>query len=168
MHTRLWNMIATGFCNWNIIFIQSFEGVGTLEFDFNRSKENHNSYLISLWFFKFLFILNLVSKYVVITGCSPSRMAHPQVESLDERTIQTLATALACSGCQFYFFLHRFSCCHCWREPAFCCCLAYKDGKHIAARIIYKCLLHWHAFKSEGAAVFYQVIEAINDVLKLK
>ena len=59
---------------------------------------------------------------MVITGCSPSRMAHPQVESLDERTIQTLATALACSSCQFYFFLHRFPCCHCWREPAFCCC----------------------------------------------
>jgi myosin V len=46
--------------------------------------------------------------------------------------------------------------------------LAYKDGKHIAARIIYKCLLHWHAFESEGTVVFYQVIKAINDVLKLK
>jgi hypothetical protein len=35
-------------------------------------------------------------------------MARPQVESLDERSIQTLATALACSSCQFYFFLHHF------------------------------------------------------------
>jgi hypothetical protein len=34
--------------------------------------------------------------------CSPSRMAHSQVESPDERSIQTLATALACSSYQFY------------------------------------------------------------------
>jgi myosin V len=46
--------------------------------------------------------------------------------------------------------------------------LAYKDGKRIAACIIYKCLLHWRAFESERTAIFYQVIEAINDVLKVK
>jgi hypothetical protein len=34
--------------------------------------------------------------------CSPSRMAHSQAESPDERSIQTLVISLACSSCQFY------------------------------------------------------------------
>ncbi|XP_066322752.1 protein OPAQUE1-like isoform X2 [Miscanthus floridulus] len=44
--------------------------------------------------------------------------------------------------------------------------LGYKDGKPVAACIIYKCLLHWRAFESERTAIFDHVIEAINDVLK--
>ncbi|KQK01633.1 hypothetical protein BRADI_3g57240v3 [Brachypodium distachyon] len=46
--------------------------------------------------------------------------------------------------------------------------LGFKDGKPVAACIIYKCLLHWRAFESERTAVFDHVIEAINDVLKAK
>ncbi|RLM80962.1 myosin-15-like isoform X2 [Panicum miliaceum] len=44
--------------------------------------------------------------------------------------------------------------------------LGFKDGKPVAACIIYKCLLHWRAFESERTAIFDHVIEAINDVLK--
>uniref|UniRef100_A0ACD5YU73 Uncharacterized protein n=1 Tax=Avena sativa TaxID=4498 RepID=A0ACD5YU73_AVESA len=46
--------------------------------------------------------------------------------------------------------------------------LGFKDGKPVAACIIYKCLLHWHSFESERTAIFDHVIEAINDVLKAK
>ncbi|KAK2452762.1 hypothetical protein P8452_00475 [Trifolium repens] len=46
--------------------------------------------------------------------------------------------------------------------------LGFKNGKPIAARIIYKCLLHWHAFESERTAIFDNVIEGINDALKVR
>lgn len=46
--------------------------------------------------------------------------------------------------------------------------LGFKDGKPVAACIIYKCLLHWRAFESERTAIFDHVIEAINDVLKVE
>lgn len=46
--------------------------------------------------------------------------------------------------------------------------LGFKDGKPVAACVIYKCLLHWRAFESERTAVFDHVIETINDVLKVK
>ncbi|CAK9168640.1 unnamed protein product [Ilex paraguariensis] len=45
--------------------------------------------------------------------------------------------------------------------------LGFKDGKPVGACIIYKCLLHWHAFESERTAIFDYVIEGINDVLKM-
>jgi hypothetical protein len=45
--------------------------------------------------------------------------------------------------------------------------LGFKDGKPVAACIIYKCLLHWRAFESERTAIFDHVIEAINGVLKV-
>ncbi|KAK3159258.1 hypothetical protein QOZ80_2AG0147890 [Eleusine coracana subsp. coracana] len=44
--------------------------------------------------------------------------------------------------------------------------LGFKDGKPVAACIIYKCFLHWRAFESDRTAIFDHVIEAINDVLK--
>ncbi|KAF2947234.1 hypothetical protein DAI22_02g354400 [Oryza sativa Japonica Group] len=44
--------------------------------------------------------------------------------------------------------------------------LGFKDGKPVAACIIYSCLLHWRAFESERTAIFDHVIEAINNVLK--
>ncbi|KAJ1281296.1 hypothetical protein BS78_04G295700 [Paspalum vaginatum] len=44
--------------------------------------------------------------------------------------------------------------------------LGFKNGKPVAACIIYKCLLHWRAFESDRTAIFDHVIEAINDVLK--
>ncbi|XP_058725005.1 myosin-15-like isoform X1 [Vicia villosa] len=46
--------------------------------------------------------------------------------------------------------------------------LGFKNGKPIAARIIYKCLLQWHAFESERTAIFDYIIEGINDVLKVR
>ncbi|XP_062221812.1 protein OPAQUE1-like isoform X2 [Phragmites australis] len=46
--------------------------------------------------------------------------------------------------------------------------LGFKDGKPVAACIIYKCLLQWRAFESERTAIFDHVIETINDVLKGK
>ncbi|PSS11638.1 Myosin-15 like isoform 1 [Actinidia chinensis var. chinensis] len=45
--------------------------------------------------------------------------------------------------------------------------LGFKDGKPVAACVIYKCLLHWRAFDSERTAIFDHVIESINDVLKV-
>ncbi|KAK6119663.1 hypothetical protein DH2020_046601 [Rehmannia glutinosa] len=44
--------------------------------------------------------------------------------------------------------------------------LGFKNGKPVAACVIYKCLLHWHAFESERTAIFDFIIESINDVLK--
>ncbi|KAK3021310.1 hypothetical protein RJ639_046881, partial [Escallonia herrerae] len=45
--------------------------------------------------------------------------------------------------------------------------LGFKNGKPVAACVIYKCLLHWHAFESERTAIFDYIIEGINDVLKV-
>lgn len=45
--------------------------------------------------------------------------------------------------------------------------LGFKDGKPIVACVIYKCLLHWHAFESERTAIFDFIIESINDELKV-
>ncbi|KAM7507421.1 hypothetical protein LguiA_017874 [Lonicera macranthoides] len=45
--------------------------------------------------------------------------------------------------------------------------LGFKDGKPVAACVIYKCLLHWRAFESERTAIFDYIIEGINDVLKV-
>ncbi|XP_042961237.1 myosin-15 isoform X1 [Carya illinoinensis] len=45
--------------------------------------------------------------------------------------------------------------------------LGFKDGKPLAACIIYKCLLHWHAFESERTQIFDFIIEGINEVLKV-
>lgn len=65
-----------------------------------------------------------------------------------------------CESCDLqdnYEFLSR-----CIKED-----LGFKDGKPLAACIIYKCLLHWHAFESERTAIFNFIIEGINDVLKV-
>ncbi|VVA11712.1 PREDICTED: myosin-15 [Prunus dulcis] len=45
--------------------------------------------------------------------------------------------------------------------------LGFKDSKPLAACIIYKCLLQWHAFESERTVIFDHIIEGINDVLKV-
>ncbi|XP_061370136.1 myosin-15-like, partial [Gastrolobium bilobum] len=58
----------------------------------------------------------------------------------------------------YYEFLSR-----CIKEN-----LGFKNGKPLAARIIYKCLLHWHAFESERTAIFDYIIEGINEVLKVR
>ncbi|XP_075484734.1 myosin-15-like [Primulina tabacum] len=44
--------------------------------------------------------------------------------------------------------------------------LGFKDGKPTAACVIYRCLLHWHAFESEKIVYFDFVIEIINNVVK--
>ncbi|KAK7310692.1 hypothetical protein RJT34_08353 [Clitoria ternatea] len=46
--------------------------------------------------------------------------------------------------------------------------LGFKNGKPLAACIIYKCLLHWHSFESERTAIFDSIIECINEVLRLR
>ncbi|URD93545.1 DIL domain [Musa troglodytarum] len=45
--------------------------------------------------------------------------------------------------------------------------LGFKEAKPVAACIIYKCLLHWHAFEAERTAIFDFIIEGINDVLRV-
>ncbi|KAL5189912.1 Myosin-15 [Glycine soja] len=46
--------------------------------------------------------------------------------------------------------------------------LGFKNGKPLAASIIYKCLHHWHAFESERTAIFDYIVDGINDVLKVR
>ncbi|XP_027940819.1 myosin-15-like isoform X1 [Vigna unguiculata] len=46
--------------------------------------------------------------------------------------------------------------------------LGFKNGKPIAARIIYKCLLHWHSFENERTTIFDSIIEGINEILKVR
>lgn len=45
--------------------------------------------------------------------------------------------------------------------------LGFKGDKPLAACIIYKCLLKWHAFESERTVIFDYIIEGINDALKV-
>ncbi|CAL9171600.1 unnamed protein product [Musa hybrid cultivar] len=45
--------------------------------------------------------------------------------------------------------------------------LGFKEAKPVAACVIYKCLLHWHAFEAERTAIFDFIIEGINDVLRV-
>ncbi|XP_022892708.1 myosin-15 [Olea europaea var. sylvestris] len=44
--------------------------------------------------------------------------------------------------------------------------LGFKDGKPVAACVIYRCLLHWRAFESERTTIFDFIIEGINDAMK--
>ncbi|EOA15895.1 hypothetical protein CARUB_v10003985mg [Capsella rubella] len=44
--------------------------------------------------------------------------------------------------------------------------LGFNVDKPLAACVIYKCLLHWHAFESESTAIFNIIIEGINEALK--
>ncbi|CAI8599486.1 unnamed protein product [Vicia faba] len=46
--------------------------------------------------------------------------------------------------------------------------LGFKMSKPVAASIIYKCLLHWHAFESERTAIFDYIIDGINEVIKVR
>ncbi|XP_042486248.1 myosin-15 isoform X2 [Macadamia integrifolia] len=46
--------------------------------------------------------------------------------------------------------------------------LGFKDGKPVAACIIYKCLLQSRAFESERTAIFDHIIEGINEALKVE
>ncbi|KAJ3695578.1 hypothetical protein LUZ60_000955 [Juncus effusus] len=43
--------------------------------------------------------------------------------------------------------------------------LGFKNGKPVAACIMYKSLLHWRAFESERTDIFNHIIEQINDVV---
>lgn len=45
--------------------------------------------------------------------------------------------------------------------------LGFKDGKPVAASVIYKLLLRWHAFEYERTAIFDFIIENINNALKV-
>ncbi|XP_055960444.1 myosin-15 isoform X2 [Mercurialis annua] len=45
--------------------------------------------------------------------------------------------------------------------------IGFINGKPLAACIIYRCLLHWHAFESERTVIFDYIIEGINEVLKV-
>lgn len=45
--------------------------------------------------------------------------------------------------------------------------LGFKNGKPVAASIIYKCLFHWHAFESERTAIFDYIIDGINELIKV-
>lgn len=45
--------------------------------------------------------------------------------------------------------------------------LGFSDDKPLATCVIYKCLLHWHAFESESTATFNIIIEGINEALKV-
>lgn len=44
--------------------------------------------------------------------------------------------------------------------------MGFQDDKPVAACVIYKCLLHWHAFESERTTIFDHIIEGINIALK--
>nr|XP_019710669.1 protein OPAQUE1-like [Elaeis guineensis] len=45
--------------------------------------------------------------------------------------------------------------------------LGFKDGKPVAACIIYKCLVHWRVFEAERTTIFDYIIEAVNNVIKV-
>lgn len=45
--------------------------------------------------------------------------------------------------------------------------LGFKDGKPVAACVIYRCLIHWHAFESERTAIFDFIIAEVNEILKV-
>ncbi|KAL2896921.1 Myosin-15 [Bienertia sinuspersici] len=44
--------------------------------------------------------------------------------------------------------------------------MGFQDDKPVAACVIYKCLLQWHAFESERTTIFDHIIEGINNALK--
>ncbi|KNA05554.1 hypothetical protein SOVF_189230 [Spinacia oleracea] len=46
--------------------------------------------------------------------------------------------------------------------------MGFQDDKPVAACVIYKCLLHWHAFESERTTIFDHIIECINNALKVE
>ncbi|KAJ3702510.1 hypothetical protein LUZ61_006215 [Rhynchospora tenuis] len=46
--------------------------------------------------------------------------------------------------------------------------LGFKEGKPMAACLVYKCLLHWGAFEAERTTIFDFIIASINAVLKVE
>ncbi|KAL5559547.1 hypothetical protein UlMin_035758 [Ulmus minor] len=85
---------------------------------------------------------------------TPSKLISPFSHGLSESRRSKLT---ADRHQENYEFLSR-----CIKED-----LGFKDGKPLAASIIYRCLLQWHAFESERTAIFDYIIEGINDVLKV-
>lgn len=43
----------------------------------------------------------------------------------------------------------------------------FKEGKPVAACILYRCLIQWRAFEAERTAIFDRIVEAINNVLQV-
>lgn len=43
----------------------------------------------------------------------------------------------------------------------------FKEGKPVAACILYRCLVQWRAFEAERTAIFDRIVEAINTVLQV-
>ncbi|XP_068326692.1 myosin-15-like [Pyrus communis] len=87
---------------------------------------------------------------------TPTKMIAPFSHGLPESRRSKLAVERH-QHQENYEFLSR-----CVKED-----LGFKDSKPLAACIIYKCLLQWHAFESERTVIFDHIIEGINDVLKV-
>ncbi|KAM1224096.1 hypothetical protein ACFX2G_044003 [Malus domestica] len=85
---------------------------------------------------------------------TPTKMIAPFSHVLSESRRSKLAVERHQEN---YEFLSR-----CVKED-----LGFKDSKPLAACIIYKCLLQWHAFESERTVIFDHIIEGINEVLKV-
>ncbi|KAK7819479.1 myosin-15 [Quercus suber] len=99
-------------------------------------------------------VLPQIDQKPVFESPTPTKLISPFAHSFSESRQSKLTVERHQDN---YEFLSR-----CIKED-----LGFKDGKPLAACIIYKCLLHWHAFESERTAIFNFIIEGINDVLKV-
>ncbi|KAL0323692.1 UNVERIFIED_CONTAM: Myosin-15, partial [Sesamum calycinum] len=95
-------------------------------------------------------------------SCDDKTMTEKILQRLKLGNFQKFSGALALSSADQKSYGNLEILSRCIKEN-----LGFKDGKPVAACVIYKCLLHWHAFESERTAMFDFIIESINDVLKV-
>uniref|UniRef100_A0A1J3FM19 Myosin-15 n=1 Tax=Noccaea caerulescens TaxID=107243 RepID=A0A1J3FM19_NOCCA len=89
----------------------------------------------------------------VFESPTPSKLLMPFSHSLSESRRSKFTAE---RNLENYEFLSR-----CIKEN-----LGFNDDKPLAACVIYKCLLHWHAFESESTTIFNIIIDGINEALK--
>ncbi|KAJ4842072.1 hypothetical protein Tsubulata_039966 [Turnera subulata] len=107
---------------------------------------------------KSLFESPTPSKLIPLShGLSESRRAKLTAERHQIVHLQGVEDDISSDLQENYEFLSR-----CIKED-----LGFIDGKPLAACIIYRCLVHWHAFESERTAIFDYIIEGVNEVLKV-
>ncbi|XP_038701179.1 myosin-15 isoform X3 [Tripterygium wilfordii] len=99
-------------------------------------------------------VLSQTDRKTVFDSPTPSKLIAPFSQGLSETRRSKLTTERLQEN---YEFLSR-----CIKEN-----LGFNNGKPLAASIIYRCLLHWHAFESDRTAIFDFIIEGINEILKV-
>lgn len=99
-------------------------------------------------------MLSSVSQKSIFETPPPSKYLAPVPYSLSESRLSKKTVERHEENCELLMMIIKED-------------LGFKDGKPVAACILYKCLLHWHAFEAERTTIFEYIIGVVNDALKV-